>query len=251
MKAHASSFGGVGPSEAWRQEVFNSKPRRDIQKHGKSTTRHPVMVEWTGLVEYVNGGHERVAALLLEQLYIDGYVRRWKTQPFDLQELGGPNSVPDFLVELKDRTLHIIEVKAKRFVSPEIEAKFDISEKFLEPLGFVFHLWTNADKLSSATSHTVAELERGRRFPAPPEIISEIGKKAAEFQVIGQLLDLYSWDDVLSAAAFRAFHIDFTQPIHENSPIVRNHSNTFYSHIFAKRDESTSWWDSLPNTRSK
>ena len=251
MRTTAAPLKGIAPSEAWRQEVFNSKPRRDIQKQGKSTTRNPVIVEWAGKVEYVNGGHERIAALLLEQLWIDGYVRRWKPQPFDLHELGGPNVVPDFLAELDDRTLHVIEVKAKRFVNAEVEARFEISEKFLEPLGIFFHLWTNADKLGSATSHTVAELERGRRFAASPEVIAEIGEKAAACQLIGQLLNSYSWDDVLSAAAYRAFHIDITKPIHENTPLLRNHSGTYYSYLFARRNAPASWWDTLPPSKNR
>lgn len=248
MRVATSSSGSSAPSEAWREEIFNSKPRRNIEKEGKSTTRSQVTVEWTGRDEYINGGHERVAALLLEQLYIDGYVRRWKPQPINLLELGGPDAVPDFLVELDDRTLHVIEVKAKRFVSSDLLARFGNFEEFLKPLGFAFHLWTNADKLSSATSHTVSELEHGRRFPASPEIIDEIQERAAGFEVVGQLLDLYSWDDVLSAAAYRAFHIDIAKPIHEKTPLLRNHSRTLCNYLFATRNAPTSWWDTLPLT---
>lgn len=250
MKADIKKAGSCGPSEAWRQEVFGSKPRLDIEKTGKSTTRNPVMVGWVGEVQYVSGGHERVAALILEQLWVEGYVRRWKPQPLNLVELGGPDIIPDFLVELVDRTLHVIEVKAKRFVTSEVDDRFALEEAFLKPKGFGFLLWTNADVLSSSTSHTVAEIERGRRFPAPPEVVSEIGQKAASLQTVGELLDLYSWDDVLSAVAQQAFHIDITKAIHEETPILRNHSSSCYGRLFARRDAPASWWDSLATSKT-
>lgn len=231
-------------SEAWRQEIFGSPPRIDVQKNGKSSTRHPVLVGWSGEIAYVNG-HERVAALLLEQLWAEGFVRRWKSQPLNLQEIGGPDATPDFLAELIDRSLHVIEVKAKRFLTPAVQDKFAVARTLIESIGMHFHEWTNADVLSSDTSHTVAELDRGRRFPAPPELIAEIAAKASACRTIGELLALYSWDDVLSAAALQAFHIDITRPIHEDTPILRNHSHTRYLHLFAHGDAAASWWNSL------
>lgn len=231
-------------SEAWRQEIFGSPPRINVEKNGKSSTRHPVMVGWSGDIAYVNG-HERTAAFLLEHLWVEGLVRRWKSQPFNLQEIGGPDATPDFLVELDDRSLHVIEVKAMRFLTGEVKDKFTIARKFLEPQGMQLHEWTNADALSSDTSHTVAELDRGRRFPAPLELIADIAAKASMSQTVGEILALYSWDDVLSAVAHQAFHIDITQPVHEATPILRNHSHDRYQRLFARGNAPASWWNSL------
>ena len=242
--------GDWSPSEAWRQEIFSSPPRIDIQKNGKSTTRHPVSVGWTGQDTYVSGGHERVAALLMEALWAVGYVRRWKPQPLNLMEIDGPDITPDFLCELHDRTLHVIEVKAKRFVSPEIDEKFMLEKALLNPKAINFLLWTNADALSSATSHTVSELERCRRYSSPPEIVNEIRLKAGSLQTLGQLLEQYSWDDVLSAAAQQAFHFDFTKQIHEKTPLLRNYSHSRYDYLFARRDAAASWWDSLGSPKA-
>jgi len=238
-------------SEAWRNEIFNSPGRIDVQKNGKSTTRHPVAVGCAGTVSYANGAHERIAGLLLEHLWVEGYVRRWKYQPLDLGELDGPAAVPDILVESYTRQLHIIEVKAKRFITPEIECRFAAEGDFLNALGFRFHVWTNHDVLSSDTSHTVAELERGRRFPADAEVIREIQAMAAACTVLGELFERFGWDDVLAAAAQQAFHFDITKPIYEQTPILRNHSVTYYDHLFAQGHAAAGWWDALGRPESR
>jgi len=233
------------PSEAWRNEVFSSPERINVLKNGKSTTRHPVAVGWSGQITYANGGHERIAQLILEQLWAEGLVRRWKAQPFNLKEIGGPDAVPDLLAELESRALHVIQVKAKRFLTEEVTARFDLQRAFLEPKGFTFHIWTNADILSSQTSHTVNELERGRRYPASPEMIATIKAAAEKACTVGDLLAQFGWDDVLSAAAQLAFHFNITQPIHESTPLLRHHSSSHYAHLFTRGSATANWWETL------
>jgi hypothetical protein len=232
-------------SRAWRDQVFESSERIDVEKTAKSTTRHPVSVSWRSGYTYANGGHERTAALILDQLWYEGYVRRWKAQPVNFQEFGGPDAVPDFLAELSDDSLHFIQVKAKRFLSEEVEAAFALQRSFLESAGFGLHVWTNQDVLSSATSHTVNELERGRRYPAGQDVVEQIRLSAANCSTVGELLRDYGWDDTLSAAAQLAFHIDFTSPIHEHTPILRDRPPSHYGRLFARRNASREWWDTL------
>jgi hypothetical protein len=241
--------GSAGPTEAWRRDIFNSPERIDVEKHGKSTTRYPVSVAWSGRIVHASG-HERIALLLLEHLWAEGLVKRWKSQPLNLQEIGGPCAVPDILVELRSRELHVIEVKAQRFLTTEVQAGFDLQRAFLQGKGFGFHVWTNANVLSSETSHTVSELERGRNYPAEREVVDEIKTAASGCAKLGELTERFGWDDTLSAAAQLAFHFDITKPIHEETHLLRNHSAAYYDHLFARRDAPRSWWDSLPDTKA-
>jgi hypothetical protein len=234
-----------GISAARREEIFTSPERIDVAKRGTTSTRYPVFVERQMRIVHAWGGYERVALQMLEHLWRVKLVTRWKSQPFDLAELGGPRAVPDVLVELACGSLHVIQVRAKRFLTREIEHRYEIEREFLEPLGFRYHVWTNHDVLSSKTSHTVAELDRGRMFPAPLTKIEEIRKASLSATLVGELLDQFGWDDVLSAAACLAFQIDITEPIHEDTPILRNHSPARYRHLFEPRNAAHEWWSAL------
>jgi hypothetical protein len=232
------------PSKAWREEVFRSAERIDVDKRGTTSTRHPVFMEREKRIVYASG-HERTALLLFEHLWRERLVARWKSQPFDLQELDGPAAVPDVLVELDDGELHVIQVRSKQFLTSEVQHKYDLEREFLEPRGYHYHVWTNHDVLSSKTSHTVAQLDHGRMFRAPADTIEAIRQAALNATQLGALLDQFGWDDALSAAALLAFHIDITEPIHENSPILRNHSPARYRHLFKGRDAAQAWWNAL------
>lgn len=236
------------PSEAVLNDIFGSGERIDVAKRGTQTTRRPIHVAGSARVVYACGGHEATCLNLLEHLRLLGVVKRWKAQPFNLLELGGPDAVPDVLVQLSWGDAGVIQVKAKRFLTLEVQEKYTREREFLQPLGFGFHIWTNHDVLSSDTSHTVAELARGRLYPAARERIEEIRAAAQHAEQLGTLLDQFGWDDTLSAAAHLAFHFDITQPIHEQTKLLRGHSPTRYVHLFTGRPAASSWWESLAPT---
>jgi hypothetical protein len=209
------------PSQGWRDEVFKSPPRRDIDKKSKTTTRIPVWTE-SGQM-YAEGGNEATALRLLRHLQLLGLVRRFKAQPFCLEEIGGPTGrVPDILVELNhERSLHVVQVKAKRFITDDVQSRFDQEREFLARLGFHFHVWTNRDRLGQPTSMTVQMLDRGYRCPPSDARLNEIGAAAKEATTLAPLLLSFGWDDVIAAAAHCLFHIDCTEEIHENTPVQR------------------------------
>lgn len=240
--------GSTGPTSAWREQVFGSREAIDVAKQGTTTTRYPVLMERSKRIIYAWGGHERTALLLLEHLWRLGHVARWKSQPFNLADIGGPRAVPDILVELPDESLHVIQVRAKRFLTEEVQHKYAIEREFLEARGFRYHVWTNHDVLSSKTSHTVAELDRGRMFRAPLQTIEAIGQAAISAVQLGDLINQFGWDDTLSAAALLAFHIEITEPLHEQTPILRNPSHFHYRHLFESRDAAEAWWEALDDT---
>lgn len=233
----------TSPSAGWRNQVFNSLERLDAEKCA-TTTRVPVSCSRVNRIVVVSGFLEGTAMCLLEHLYFEKRVKRWKSQPFNLLELGGPDAVPDALAELDDDELHVIQVKAHRFLTPDIQEKYRREREFLEPREFRYHIWTDHDVLCSATKHTIAELERGRRESASPEKIAQIREAAQKATRLVDLLNVFGWDDVLSAAAHLSFFFDITKALHENTPIFRNHSFS-YAGLFGGRDAAREWWEAL------
>jgi hypothetical protein len=238
------------PSAAWLDEVFESPPRRNIKLKSKSTTRTPHRSGQHSRMMYAEGNNELCALRLLEHLWRCRFVRRFKEQAFDLYELGGPRDhVIDILVELFNGEVHVLQIKAKRFLTIEVQAVLDIEKEFVESKGMHFHLWTNCDWLGSPISHSVNHIDRGYRFPAERQQRELIGQRVSDgAATLGPLLDEFGWDDVMSAAAHLHFFIAITKEINEYSPVKKTLSPNFYSFLFKSRDASASWWDSLPPT---
>ena len=196
---------------------------------------------------WAEGGNEATALLLLKHLHQHGLVRRFKAQAFYLDEVGGPRGrVPDVLAEINSRPpLHVIQCKAKRFVSPEVQEKYDEEQAFLEPRGFKFHSWTDRDKLSNPTSQSVRLLDRGFQNPLTHERLAAIERSAAEASVLGELIVLYGWDDAIAAAAQGVFFLDLTEKIHEQAPVLKCFPREKYELLFANRSVPGGFWDSL------
>lgn len=238
----------TGPSKAWLDATFASSPFRDVKRKSKSTTRTPHRSQQNGIsTMYAEGNNELCCLRLAEHLWRCRLVKRFKSQAFDLGEIGGPaDHVVDLLIELMDGTAHVVQVKSKRFMTAEVQAVLQIEKEFLESKGFNFHIWTNRDRLGPPTSHSVNQMDRGYRFPAAQTILNLIGQRVQESaSTLHPLLMEFGWDDVMSAAAHLKLHIDITKEIHENAPVYKNLPFNYYSFLFEGWNESRGWWDSL------
>lgn len=233
------------PTSAWLNEVFNSPPRRDIEHDSKSTTRVPL--QFPSAVIYGEGGHEATALHVLNHFLRNGLARRVKAQSFCLDEIGGPRGrVPDILVELDiDPPLHIIQCKSKRFITPEVQQKFDEEKEFLEPRGFKFHVWTDRDKLSSPTSQSARLLDRALQLPLTHARLSEIESMARQATHLGELLDQFGWDESIAAAANGAFYFNITEKIDEQTPLLSHFPRQKYELLFEHRPVPRGFWNAL------
>ena len=239
------------PSEAWLNAVFSSPPRRDIQRQSKTTTRWPHYSECSGSWMYGEGANEYTALLMLEYFWRLGIVRRFKPQPFVLSEVGGPEErVPDLLVEMADRSLYVIPVKAKRFVTAEVQEKFDQERMLLEPLGFNYLVWTNRDALERPISHTVRHIDAGYRFKPPVSVINAISiKEKTGSRVLGELLDEFGWDDVISAIAQLKIFVNITKEVNENTNLLPSFPAHEYRGLFTRGNADAGWFESLRSTQ--
>lgn len=235
------------PSAAWLSDIFNSPPRRDIPLQSKTTTRVPVQVPLLDRVMYGEGGKEATALLLCKHLHQHGFVLRFKAQAFALEEIGGPRGrIPDLLVELdSEPSLHVVQCKAKRFISPEVQERYDEEKAVLESRGFQFHSWTDRDKLANPTSQSTRLLDRGLQNPLTHARLSEIENKSKQAMWLGELLEQFGWDDTIAAAAYGAFFINVTEKIHEKSPILNQFPREKYQLLFAYRPVPRGFWESL------
>lgn len=231
---------------AWIANVFSSPPRRDIAKTTKATTRFPVRVPKQNSVFYGEGGNEHIALLLVRHLQSLGVVRHLKPQPFYLEELGGPAKlIPDLLVELHDHSLHVIECKAKRFVTDEVKQRFELERECLTQLGFGFHVWTNRDKVGQPVSSAVRQLDRGFNHPPTHVVVEQIRSSVTPVTTLGDLLTEFGVDDVIGAAAVGGIHFDIRKELHETSTITLHAPTGYKNHFFENRYVPDGWWKSL------
>lgn len=237
----------AGPSMAWRKEIFESPPRRNVDKDSKTTTRIPIYVAHLNRYVYAEGGHEATALLILKYLQANGYVSRFKEQAFALHEIGGPQDrVPDILVELaSDSSLHVIQCKSSRFLTEVVQNKLAVEKEFLEECGFHFHIWTDKNILNRETFEAVRAIDRGFRFIPDIQIFKEIEEEASKSNNLGQVLEKFGWDDSISAAAHGIYFINILEKLNEKSPITNHFSCQYYNHLFKSGSVSTAWWELL------
>ena len=233
----------VPVSDAWMDELFARPPARDVYK-SKSTTIVPQKTEWNDSIQYCEGEHEHHAGLLLEYLWRLGIIKRYKFQPIDLRDIGGPEAYPDILVESVDKQRYLIGVKAHRFLSPEVRAAFDEQQRVAASSGMKFLCWTNRDVLKPVLGGNALSLDRGYRFPVAMSLCKEIEQAAKEEKNLGPLLLRFGWDDTLSAASLLAFYFDIERDLNHETPIF-SRAPSQYQHFFKEWNADRSWWGSL------
>lgn len=235
------------PSMAWRREVFESEPVRDVKRITKSTSVVPTNVKSLKRIAYGEGGIEGSALKLIEFLHINGYVSRVKEQAFYMHEIGGPKDhVPDVLVELAaDKSLHIIQCKAKRFMTPEVMGNFQVEKDFVLAKGFKFHIWDDRTILTNDMSNSVRVFERGLGLPISNELLEQIETFSKGAPTFESLLKKYGMDNCQAALARGAFFLNLMKKIDEKSTVTNHFSSSYYQHLFEDRTVPTRWWDTL------
>lgn len=209
------------PSQAWLRAVFESPPRRDVYRVCKSTTRYPHYAKCIEQLLYAEGGNENAAMLLLEQLWREGYVSRYKTQPFMLEEIGGPaKRVPDFLVELFDGRVYVVQIKAERFCTDSVKTTLDIDRIFLMDHGFEHLLWTDKSVLSNVLKTNVLRLDLAARHPPERQVLDDMHMAAQKAQKLGDLQPKFDWEEIMAAIATQRIFVSHLEAYHEETPFL-------------------------------
>lgn len=208
------------PSQAWLRAVFESPPRRDVNRVCKSTTRYPHFAKCIEQLLYAEGGNENAAMLLFEQLWREGYVSRYKTQPFMLEEIGGPaKRVPDFLVELFDGRIYVVQIKAERFCTDPVKTTLDIDRVFLIDHGFEHLLWTDKSVLSYGLKTNMLRLDLAARHPPEKQILDDMQMAAQQAKTLGDLQPKFDWEEIMAAIATQKIYVPHSESYHEKTPL--------------------------------
>jgi hypothetical protein len=238
------------PTPGWVNEVFSSPPRRDVDGRSRPTQRFVVPTFLADAPNvFAEGGNELTAVLMLLHLQRCGFVRRFKVQPFELSEIGGPKrAVPDLFVELASGQVHVVEVKSARYLTRAVEQTLEERREALESAGLDLVLWTDQTALHRPTWHSTRHLARGLALPASDDVEIEIRRLLANGPLnFGELERSLrcGWDRLTAAAARCQFHLSLLETIDEHALVTREFSKQQYANLFAQGDAVSDWWTSL------
>ena len=236
----------------WVDSVFDSLPRRAVEGRSRPTQRYFNFCRSSNQIVYAEGGNEQTALLMLEHFWRINFVRRFKFQPFCLNELNfASRAVPDILVELSDGSLHVIQIKSAKYLTSDVLRELSDIGKIISAHGFSYHTWTDRDKLNRDTWHNARNIGRGCAFTVSVQertLLREAVKRGPiTLKSLVTSTD-FSQDQVFAGLAEAIIHIDITRKIDENSQIHASLPESYYSFLFEKRHGDGGWWHNLPDS---
>ena len=238
-------------SPEWAQFVFTAEPSQDRFKTSRPAERGVVRI--AGVTHWTEG-HERIALYVLEHLQLGGLIRRIKSQPFSWL-LPGSNRprTPDFLVELRDGRLLIIEVKAHRYIDVETQTRFDTARKHAASAGVDLLVWTDRTFLTRTTRNLFSALRLTRAIDFDPgEIDSVIAvlQAAGGKATLGQLFD-EGLEPALVQRAIRDGRVYIS--LYEDLDVTTNVSlepvTDLHRFLFDRGYHTSDWWRAMQNRR--
>ncbi len=165
--------------------------------------------------------------LLFEQLWREGYVSRYKAQPFTLEEIGGPvKRVPDFLVELFDGRVYVVQIKAERFCTDAVKNILDVDRVFLLEHGLEQLLWTDKSVLSNALKTNMLRLDLAARHPPERSVLDDMRRSAQQAKTLGDLQPKFDWEEIMAAIATQRIFVSHLEAYHEETPLSLATSST-------------------------
>lgn len=239
----------------WRDATFDMPPARQVAGRSRPTQRSRIQ-DSTGREHICEGGNELTAAVLLNHLCRLGLVRRYKFQPFNLQDFGGESGYPDLLVELRTSELFVVEVKSAKFLTAEYLDKYRARERELLALGIPTVLWTDkkAAQAIGALTHSarnnLLDLDRCSRIVAADKVLARLrdGVSRSRVRLTQLLTDTgATWEELMYAWAHNYVRAPIEETLHETTIFTEAASPGSYRSYFDARSGSAVWWDRLPN----
>jgi hypothetical protein len=239
----------------WRELIFGSSPAREVMGRSRPTMRFR-SIDHDDVLIHQEGGNEHTAWLLLSHLVRVGLVRRFKFQPFNLADYGGPKGFPDLLVELASSELIVVEVKSAKYVTAEFLESLGERDALIESLGMACRLWTDR-KVANATTalsvhirNNLLEINRCKEIPLAAEFLEALRRTTITGPItLAAILDSTGahWEQLMSAIAANHISISLEEKLHEASVIKPPATPRTYEHYFSQGPGSQSWWRRLPD----
>jgi hypothetical protein len=234
-------------SQEWADDIFSRGPVRDPSGRSKKTQRFAP--KFDGVLAWSEGGNEVLAMYVLEYFKLRGVVLRWKWQPFTWHLPDGSTSKPDFVAELFDRLLLVIQVKAEKFRTPVVQARFDVERQAAAAAGVRHLIWTDKHPLTAGAKSVFFRIRGARNTPHQPEdraaLVDAVRKHgrttAGELAAAG-------YDPALIPAAVRNgdVFISLEEPIYEQTVVSSTPLVDGRGFLLGSGFDAQSWWNSLP-----
>lgn len=236
-------------SQEWADGVFSIPPVRNVNGKSRGTAlfaskhnRKPV---------YAEGGNENVATYMLEYLQIIGVVSRWKSQPFFWQRAESEKErVPDFLVELQDRTRVVIQVKAERFLTPEVQRSFDDEREKCAGAGMLHIVWTDKAPLNGNARDLFLKIRMARATTVESERLVNLVEFVRKFGQVSfpDLIEANHAPYLVPVAIRRGeLFVNLKEKLDERSIISTSPITDGRGFLLQSGFDAQSWWNSLPN----
>lgn len=242
---------------AFVEKTFQCPPVREVKGRSRPTQRYVFQDPIDRELIWAEGGNELTAALILTYLKSQGLVRRFKLQPFRLAEIDETlNGVPDILVELNDFSIYVVEVKAHKFITVEVNEKLQRIKEGLNAQGINYLLWTDTDnfgktnKLNRTISENVKTYHRGLAIEIADEVLDSIRKMVhAAPSTLKELHAKYGWDTSIAAWSRGAFDLDIKKQIDENAVLQTTVNRKICDYFFETNEVVGTWWSALENLK--
>jgi len=249
-----------GRIETYFENAFATKPVRKVKGKSRPTQRYLLINHFENNKEiWAEGGNELTAVLLLMHLQSLGVVRRFKFQPFNFYDLDEAlEGVPDILVEMSNGRFYVVEVKARRYITAEVNEKLNQIDESLKSLGIDYLLWTDKDKygrtnkLNQNVWRNVRTIHRGWLIGISRELVQCIFEKVkSEPITFSDLFGEFGWDLCIAAWARGAFHLKIQKEFDEKKILSPRYSSLDTAFFFSKNAIVGSWWGSLESVGSE
>jgi len=228
---------------------FESPPRRQVNGRSRPTQRFVFRSDCSG-VTVTEGGNELTAALLFEHMWRCGWLRRYKFQPFSLDQLDLPETtVPDVLVELVDGRYFLVEVKSAKFLTPEKRQKFEATASLLRTRSLNCVLWTDANELSKTVWHNARHLQRASRLKVDDGDMNAVLPALPHARTLGQLMQITDtpFDVLLAVAARGVFHLNLQKKFDEHAHVFTKAPTHEFNMLFSAGPNAGGWWNRVPS----
>lgn len=236
-------------SAGWKEHVFTMGPARDNKGQSKHTQYHQTYIPSLNAMMGVQGRGEACALLLLLYFQQLGLIKRFKSQPFitAVQEFGS-EICPDFLVELPDQRLLVLEIKTERFVTYALKQLFDSNSRRFESFGMTYLVWTDLNPLTHAVRHHALQMRRSAGDEIPREEIDGLTNMVSSRRTVSFREVFEAGFDLscLYAAVWegRVF-IPLTKNLERETLITSWREENFEALFLDCKRSSYEWWDSL------
>ena len=195
------------------------------------------------------GRPEACALVVLEYLFALGLVKRFKAQPFmTTKEEFVAEIFPDFLVELPDGRLLVVEIKTERFITHALKQIFDRNNESFNTFGMTYLVWTDKKPLNHAVRHHAIAMRRFSGEDIPRSEVENLAgfvteRRSATLQEIYEagfdMGCLY-----VSAKEGKLFP-PMCEPFYPQTKVTSWRQDDFEAIFLDCKRSSNEWWDSL------